>query len=84
MADVVVVGGGVMGVWAAIRAAQAGAKRVVLLEQFEPGHAWGSSHGDGRIVRPRRRPLSLSLSSIRLQLHNCMTERSYAHKTLAL
>ena len=33
-----------VGVWSAIRAAQAGAS-VVLLEQFQPGHERGSSHG---------------------------------------
>eukprot|EP00931_Biecheleriopsis_adriatica_P100391 TRINITY_DN75715_c0_g1_i1.p1 TRINITY_DN75715_c0_g1~~TRINITY_DN75715_c0_g1_i1.p1 ORF type:complete len:438 (+),score=77.39 TRINITY_DN75715_c0_g1_i1:54-1367(+) len=48
--DVVVVGGGVMGVWAAIMAARRGAC-VALAEQFEPDHHQGSSHGDGRIYR---------------------------------
>jgi len=48
--DMVVVGGGVMGVWAAIAAAKRGAK-VALVDQFEPAHSRGSSHGDGRIFR---------------------------------
>jgi glycine/D-amino acid oxidase-like deaminating enzyme len=48
--DVCVIGGGGLGVWAAIAAAEAGAK-VVLLEQFAPAHDRGSSHGDGRIYR---------------------------------
>lgn len=48
--DLAVVGGGVMGVWAAIRAAERGAS-VVLADQFDPGHDRGSSHGDGRIYR---------------------------------
>jgi monomeric sarcosine oxidase len=48
--DVAVVGGGLMGA----AAAWAGARRglsVSLYEQFEPGHARGSSHGSARIVR---------------------------------
>ena len=48
--DVLVVGGGVMGVWTAIAAAKQGAT-VVLADQFEPAHDHGSSHGDGRIYR---------------------------------
>lgn len=48
--DVIVVGGGVMGSWAAARAAARGAS-VALLDQFDPGHEHGSSHGDGRIYR---------------------------------
>ena len=48
--DVLVVGGGVMGVWSAISAAQRGAS-VALVDQFEPGHSRCSSHGDGRIFR---------------------------------
>ena len=48
--DVVVVGGGVMGVWAAINARKLGAS-VALADQFPPAHEHGSSHGDGRIYR---------------------------------
>ena len=48
--DVVVVGGGVMGVWTAIALAKRGAS-VCLAEQFAPAHEKGSSHGDGRIYR---------------------------------
>lgn len=49
-ADVLVLGGGVVGVAAAL--ALAGRRqRVLLVERFEPGHAHGSSHGDGRIFR---------------------------------
>jgi sarcosine oxidase len=48
--DVVVVGGGAMGSVAAWQLARRGAE-VVQLEQFEPGHARGSSHGRARIVR---------------------------------
>jgi sarcosine oxidase len=50
MPDVVVVGGGAMGSAAAWQLARRGAA-VVLLEQFGPGHARGSSHGSSRIVR---------------------------------
>ena len=48
--DVIVVGGGVMGVWSAI-AAKRRCKAVCLLEQYDAGHRHGSSHGDGRIYR---------------------------------
>ena len=49
-ADVVVIGAGGMGSSAAWRLARAG-RQVVLLERFERGHAWGSSHGATRIFR---------------------------------
>jgi sarcosine oxidase len=48
--DVVVVGAGAMGSATAWRLAQAG-RHVALLEQFEPGHDRGSSHGATRIFR---------------------------------
>jgi len=51
-ADIVVVGGGVMGLATAWRAAAAhGAGRVLLLEQFAIGHDRGSSHGPTRVFR---------------------------------
>jgi sarcosine oxidase len=49
-AEVVVVGGGVMGAATAWRLAKSGRKPVVL-EQFELGHAHGSSHGSVRVFR---------------------------------
>lgn len=49
-ADVIVVGGGVMGCAAAYQLAKDGA-RVLLLDQFEVGHGRGSSHGPSRIIR---------------------------------
>jgi sarcosine oxidase len=49
-ADVVVIGAGAMGSSAAWWLARRGAD-VVLLEQFTPGHARGSSHGGSRIFR---------------------------------
>jgi sarcosine oxidase len=49
-ADVVVVGAGVMGAATAWRLAKAG-RRPVVLEQFEVGHAHGSSHGSVRVFR---------------------------------
>ena len=49
-ADVVVVGAGAMGSATARHLARDG-KEVVLLERFERGHAWGSSHGATRIFR---------------------------------
>lgn len=48
--DVVVVGAGVMGSAAAWQLARRGAD-VALLEQFDPAHVLGSSHGSTRIVR---------------------------------
>ena len=47
---VVVVGGGAMGSAAAWRLAVDG-YQVTLLEQFEPGHVRGASHGSSRIFR---------------------------------
>jgi sarcosine oxidase len=49
-ADIVVIGAGVTGVATARALAQAG-RGVVLIEQFGPGHARGSSHGASRIFR---------------------------------
>lgn len=48
--DVVVIGGGVVGSAAAWRIATRG-RTVALLEQFEPGHRRGASHGSSRIYR---------------------------------
>lgn len=50
MFDVIVLGGGVMGASTALALLNEG-KKVLMLEQFEPGHIKGSSHGDGRVVR---------------------------------
>jgi sarcosine oxidase len=49
-ADVIVIGGGVMGCAAAYQLAKDG-QRALLLEQFGLGHARGSSHGPSRIIR---------------------------------
>jgi sarcosine oxidase len=49
-ADIVVVGAGIVGV-ATARSLADGLRSVVLLEQFELGHARGSSHGTSRIHR---------------------------------
>jgi sarcosine oxidase len=49
-AEVVIVGAGVMGLATARALARAG-RDVVVCEQFEVGHARGSSHGSSRIVR---------------------------------
>ncbi|KAA2237781.1 N-methyl-L-tryptophan oxidase [Salinarimonas soli] len=48
--DVAVIGLGAMGSAAAYHLARRG-KRVVGIEQFEPGHDRGSSHGESRIIR---------------------------------
>jgi sarcosine oxidase len=49
-AEIVVVGAGIMGAATAYALARAGHEAVVL-EQFELGHARGSSHGEARIFR---------------------------------
>jgi monomeric sarcosine oxidase len=48
--DAIVLGGGIVGAAAAYALVNKGQK-VLLIEQFEPGHKQGSSHGDGRVVR---------------------------------
>ncbi len=48
--DTIVVGLGAMGSAAAFHLAQRG-QRVLGLEQFQPGHNRGSSHGETRIIR---------------------------------
>lgn len=48
--DVIVVGAGLAGSATAWRAAEQGLS-VLVVEQFEPGHRHGSSHGSSRIVR---------------------------------
>ena len=48
--DAIVIGAGGMGSAAAYHLACAGA-RTLVLEQFSRGHAFGSSHGDSRIIR---------------------------------
>lgn len=47
---VIVLGGGMAGAATAENLARRG-QRPLLIEQFEPGHRRGSSHGDGRIIR---------------------------------
>ena len=49
-ADVIVLGLGGMGSAAAAHLATRGV-RVLGMEQFTPGHALGSSHGDSRVIR---------------------------------
>ena len=47
----VVVGAGALGTAAAYWLARQGAERVVLLEQYEPGHTHGASEDHSRIIR---------------------------------
>jgi sarcosine oxidase len=49
-ADIIVIGGGVMGCAAAYQLAKEG-QRVLLLEQFAIGNRSGSSHGPSRLIR---------------------------------
>jgi len=48
--DVIVIGAGAMGSAAAYHLSKDG-QRALLIEQFEIGHAHGSSHGESRIFR---------------------------------
>jgi sarcosine oxidase len=48
--DLVIIGAGAVGS-AAFRTASSAGARVLCLEQFEPGHGSGSSHGHSRIFR---------------------------------
>ncbi len=48
--DVAVIGGGIVGAATSYTLARSG-QHVLLLDQYQPGHTNGSSHGDGRIVR---------------------------------
>lgn len=50
MYDVIVLGGGVVGASAADALARRGC-RTLIIEQREPAHDRGSSHGDGRMIR---------------------------------
>jgi monomeric sarcosine oxidase len=50
MYDVIVIGGGIVGASTAYALARQ-QQDVLLVDQFEPTHKRGSSHGDGRIVR---------------------------------
>jgi sarcosine oxidase len=60
--DAIVVGAGAMGSATAWQLARRG-RSVLLLEQFEPGHARGSSHGATRIFRVAYRdPLYVGLA----------------------
>lgn len=48
--DTIIIGGGIIGASTADALLRRGQK-VLLIEQFTPGHTHGSSHGDGRIIR---------------------------------
>ena len=49
--DCIVVGAGIHGLCTAFWLRQRGVRRVAVLDQFEPGHTRGSSHGASRITR---------------------------------
>jgi glycine/D-amino acid oxidase-like deaminating enzyme len=67
--DVIVVGLGGMGSAAAAHAALRG-KRVLGLEQFQPAHDQGSSHGRSRVIR-------LAYSNIRRMSRCCGDRTNY-------
>ena len=72
--DVVIVGLGAMGAAAAYELGKRNA-RVIALEQFDIGHAYGSSHGESRIIRqacfehPSYAPLSLRAYALLAELN---------------
>jgi len=75
-ADVVVIGAGAMGSATAFHLARDG-RQVVLLERFERGHAWGSSHGATRIFRVAYRdPLYSRLAAAAIPLWRALEEES--------
>ena len=79
---VAVIGGGAMGSAAAWQLALRG-HRVVLFEQYGPGHTRGASHGSSRIFRhayPTRRYVSLAARAARLwrQLERVDGQHFYA------
>lgn len=48
--DTIIIGGGIVGAATADSLTQR-QQKLLLLDQFAPGHEHGSSHGDGRIIR---------------------------------
>jgi sarcosine oxidase len=75
-AEVVVVGGGAMGAATAWWLMREG-RSVTLLEQFEPGHDRGSSHGRARIFRlAYRDPKYLALARRAQELWRVVEEES--------
>jgi sarcosine oxidase len=79
--SVAVVGGGAMGSAAAWQLALRG-HRVILFEQYQPGHTRGASHGSSRIFRhaySHRRYIDLAARAARLwrQLERVDGERVY-------
>lgn len=74
--DLVVVGGGILGLFTAIAAAKRN-RNVILVDQFEPLHAHGSSHGDGRVYRLAYSDLVyLDLMSLSLPLWQSLSSHS--------
>jgi sarcosine oxidase len=75
--DVVVVGLGAMGSATLCHLAELG-HRVLGIEQFQPGHALGSSHGDSRIIREQyfEHPLYVPLVQRAYDLWQELEERS--------
>lgn len=49
--DHIIIGAGALGAAAAYRLGSAGRGRVLVCEQFSPGHPWGSSDDHSRIIR---------------------------------
>src|SRR5664279_2437582 len=79
---IAVIGGGVMGSASAWQLAMRG-HRVVLIEQYAPGHLRGASHGSSRIFRhayPLREYVNLASRAARLwrQLERLDGLRFYA------
>src|SRR5437763_14369390 len=75
--DAIVVGLGAMGSASLSHLAKRGSK-VLGLEQFTPGHGFGSSHGDSRIIREQyfEHPLYVPLVQRAYQLWRELEERA--------
>ncbi len=74
--DVIILGGGIAGAATADVLARRGQK-TLLLDQFEPGHEYGSSHGDGRVIRfEYPEDFYLQMARLSLPLWESLSERA--------
>ena len=74
--DVIVLGGGIAGAATADALTQQGI-HTLLIDQFEPGHEYGSSHGDGRIIRlAYPEPIYLEMAQLAYKAWAELSERA--------
>lgn len=77
--DTIVIGGGVVGASTADALLRRG-QRVLLIEQFRPGHNRGSSHGDGRIIRfAYPEPIYVEMAKLAYAAWDALSERTGEH-----